>query len=319
MDDPGIGLTKDKVPYHLSTIISTGSLGLDIALGIGGVPLGSIVEISASEISGKTTLAYHLIAETQKLGGLCAFIDSDRSFEPGYARNCGVQVESLYYSQPEHSEQAFDMIETLSNSSSFALVVVDSLTSLVTHQELADPLITSTSHSDNESFDAQTELLARSLRKLSGVLRRTEVTVLFTNQADRQLSTIYHQLAGHPARLALKLSASIRLRLSPLTQLLIIDQVCGIRIRARVIKNKFAPCLQPADFDIIHNQGIDQIGEMLELGVQYKLVQQKNTGIYYQSERLGKISSEVRSFLNQNIQIRNDLEMALRQLLIPDI
>lgn len=319
MDDPAAESSGITAQAHPRLIFPTGSLRLDIALGTGGIPAGTIVEIDAPEGGGKTTLACHLIAEAQRLGGVCAFIDSDRAFDACFARRCGVQVDQLYYSQPEHAEQAFDILSTLAGTGAISVVVLDSLNSLVPQHELTSPFHTPTGKPDSNPLESDPELLARSLRKLSAWQRRTGTTVLFTNQTGRRMSTIYHQLAAHPARLALKLNASIRLRLSPLSNLISAGKVSGVRIRVRVIKNKFAPCLQPIDFDIIHRQGIDKTGEVFNLGVHCKLIQQQNNGIYFQSERLGKAASEAMHFLNQNIIIRNDIEKAIRQLLIPDI
>ncbi len=319
MGDPAATTFELNTRQHPQIIYSTGSLRLDIALGIGGVPAGTIVEISGPEAGGKTTLIYHLIAEAQKLEGVCAFIDSDRAFDASFARQCGMKVEQLYFCQPGHAEQAFDILSTLAATGAFSILALDSLSALVPYDELFSPFSGSTDKTDSDRPETNLELLARSLRRLSGILRRTGGSVLFTNQTDRRMSTIYHQLAAHPARLSLKLNASIRLRLSPVSNLISGGNVIGNRIRARVIKNKFSPFLQPIDFDIIHCQGIDKTGEVLDLGVHCKLVKQKNNGIYFQSERLGKTSSEAIRFLNQNIIVRNNIEKAIRQLLIPDI
>jgi recombination protein RecA len=319
MDDPVVTLFDQTIQDQPKIIYSTGSLRLDIALGIGGIPGGTIIEINAPEAGGKTTLAYNLTAEAQKSGGVCAFIDSDRAFDPGYARRCGVQVEQLYFSQPEYAEQAYDIIKTLAGSGAFSVVVLDSLNSLVPYHELTLPISEPSGIYGGETLETELELLARSLRKLSAILQRTGTAVLFTCRTDRRMSTIYHKLAAHPSRLALKLNASIRLRLSHLSNLIYDGQVIGARIRVRVIKNIFSPCLQPTDFDIIHQQGIDKTGEVLDLGVHCELIQQKNNGIYFQAERLGITASEATRFLNQNIIIRNDIEKAIRQRLIPDI
>jgi recombination protein RecA len=318
MDDPAATFFDPTTQIHPTTIFSTGSLRLDIALGVGGIPSGTIVEIDAPEAGGKTTLVYHLIAEAQKAGGVCAFIDSDRAFEASFARRCGVQVEQLYFSQPEHAEQAFDIIETLASSGAFAMVALDSLNSLVPYHELTHPISDPASISGAEALEIEPELLARSLRKLSGALQHKGTVVLFSSRTDRRMSTIYHQLAAHPARLALKLNASIRLRLAHLSTLMCDGQVVGSRFRVRVIKNKFAPCLQPIDFDIIQHQGIDKTGEVLNLGLQCKLIQQKNKGIYFRAVRLGKTASEAIRFLNEDIIVRNEIEKAIRQLLMPD-
>jgi recombination protein RecA len=319
MDDSVATFFDQTSQDHPTSIFSTGSLRLDIALGIGGIPGGTIVEFNGPEAGGKTTLAYHLIAAAQKSGGVCAFIDSDRAFNPGFARKCGVKVEQLYFSQPGHAEQAFDILSTLAATGAFSILALDSLSALVPYQELISPFCGPADKTGGDPLETDLELLAHSLRRLSSILRRTGATVLFTSQTDRRMSTIYHQLAAHPARLALKLNASIRLRLAPLSNLISGGEVVGARIQARVIKNKFSPCLQPIDFDIIHHQGIDKTGEVLDLGVHCKLIQQKNNGIYFQSERLGKTSSEALRFLNQDIIVRNDIEKAIRQLLIPDI
>jgi len=299
-------------------IFPTGSLRLDIALRLGGIRSGVIVEIIAPETSGKTTLVLHTIAEAQKQAGICAFIDSDCAFDPAYARQCGVELDQLYYSQPAHAEQAFDIVEQLAETGAISIIVLDSLNSLVSQQQLNNPYDGSIDTISCDLLENDQELLARSLRRLSGILRRSGTTIIFTNQTSRQISAVYHQLASHPERLSLKLSASIRLRLSPLRYLYSNGQVIGLRIRSQILKNKFAPCLHPIDFDIIHCQGIDKSGEVLDLGVRCKLIEQKQAGIYFQSECLGKTLSEAIRCLSQNIIIQDFIEKAIRQLLIPD-
>jgi len=319
MDDSVAPLFEPITQYQPKTIHPSGSLRLDIALGIGGMPGGTIIEINAPEAGGKTTLAFHLIAEAQKSGGVCAFIDSDRAFDPCYARRCGVQVEQLYFSQPEHAEQAYTIVETLTSSGAFSVVVLDSLNSLVPYHELSSLFDEPARISGADQLETEPDLLACSLRKLSFMLHRSDTVVLFTSRRDRRMSSIYHQLAIHPSRLALKLHASIRLRLSHLSNLIFNEKVIGARIRVRVIKNKFAPCLQPTDFDIIYNQGLDKTGEVLDLGVRCKLIQQKNNGVYFHTQRLGETASETICFLNRNILVRNEIEKAIRQHLVPDL
>jgi recombination protein RecA len=318
MNDHAATIFEQTTQNPPPTIYPTGSLRLDIALGLGGILGGTIVEISAPESGGKTTLVYHLIAEAQKSGGACAFIDSDRTFEAGFARQCDVEIEQLYFSQPEHAEQAFDIVETLASSGALSLVVLDSLNSLVSYHELTNPIGQPIDGNSAETLEIEPELLARSLRRLAGILQHSPTAVIFTSRTEKQMSTIYHQLAAHPARLALKLNASMHIRLFHRLHLICDGQVIGERFRVRVIKNKFAPCLQPIDFDIIHHQGIDKTGEVLDLGVHCKLIQPKNTGIYFREDRLGRTASEAIRFLNQNIIVRNDIEKAIRQLLIPD-
>ena len=260
----------------------------------------------------------HTIADAQKQAGICAFIDPDCAFDPAYAKQCGVELDQLYYSQPAHAEQAFDIVERLAETGAISIIVLDSRNSLVPQQQLNHPYNSSADTISSDILETNQELLARSLRRLSGILRRSGTTIIFTNQPSRQMSAIYHQLATHPERLSLKLSASIRLRLSPLRYLFSNQQVIGLRVRTQIIKNKFAPCLHPIDFDIIHCQGIDKSGEVLDLGIRCKLIEQKQAGIYFQSECLGKTFSEAIRFLSQNIIIQDFIEKAIRQLLIPD-
>ena len=318
MDDSNATFV-DQTPHDLPpTILSTGSLKLDIALGIGGIRSGTIVEIEGPEAGGKTTLACHLIAEAQKVGGICALIDSDCAFEPSFAQRCGVQAKQLYLSQPGYAEQAFDIIETLAASGVFSVVALDSLNSLVSSDELSRPIDEPADIQDGDCLAIEPELLARSLRRLAGTLQRSGTVVLFTSRTDRRMSTIYHQLAAHPARMALDLNASVRLRLTHLSDLICDGKAIGRRIQIRVIKNKFAPCMQPIDFDIIHHQGINKTGEVLDLGVRCKLIQQKNNGITFRAKRLGRTATETIRFLDQNINVRNDIEKAIRQRLIPE-
>ncbi len=318
LDDPETKFAGQPAQSHPLSPIPSGSLGLDIALGTGGIPAGAIVEIDAPEASGKTTLVCHMIGEAQRLGLACALVDADRAFEPGYAAKCGVQVERLYYCQPENAEQAFDIIERLAGSGALAVVALDSLNALVSIQELSSPLLAAAEPASS-TLEADPELLARHLRKLATILRRTGARVIYTSQNERRMSRIYHQLAAHPTRLALKLNASIRLRLNPLNNPEVEGDFKDRRIQARIIKNKFSPCLQPINFDIIYQQGIDKNGELFDLGVRCKLIQLKKNGIYFQSECLGMTAREAMDFTSKNVTVRAEIEKAIRQLLIPDI
>lgn len=291
--------------------IPTGSLRLDLALCAAGIQRGVIIEISGPPSSGKTTLCQHIIAQAQKTGSLCAWIDADHTFDPVYAKICGIQLEKLYFNEPTHTEQALDILETLASSGVFAILVLDSLFTLIPLCELSGSL-NRTSNSEN------TYLLSCSLRRLAGLLQRTGTSIIFTDLTKSQSSSIYHQLAGHTYRLALKLQAAQRLRLLPARELISNNQNIGIRVQAKVLKNRTVPFLHASYFDIIHGQGINKSGEVLDLGVRLRLIQKQKSGYTFGSNKLGSSVQEAISFLNQNILTRDSIEMEIRRRLIPE-
>lgn len=291
--------------------ISTGSLHLDLALCTGGIQRGAMVEISGPECSGKTTLCQHIVAQAQTTGSLCAWIDADNSFEPNYASRCGVVLERLFFTEPAYTEQALDILEILAGSGVFTILVIDSLHSLVPLRELSGAV--NGTPSEENSF-----LLSCSLRRLAGMLQRTGTSIIFTDLSGGQSGAIYHKLAGHSHRLALKLHAAQRLRLVATRELKSNHEIIGMRVQVKVLKNPITPCLHISYFDIINGQGINKSGEVLELGIRLKLIQKPERGYTFGSNLLGFSAQEAVRFLNQNISIRDYIEKAICQALKPD-
>jgi recombination protein RecA len=284
----------------------TGSLRLDIALGIGGIPGGFFTEFCGPEASGKTTLCQHIIAEAQKMGGVCAFIDSDHTFQADYAKRCGVDLERLYFVEPHDAEQALDILETLGNSGAFAVIVLDSFFTLTPAMDLSRPISPAgESHSDS--------LMSHALRRLSGGLPNTGTAILITNQAQKSTSAVYHRLASNPARLALKMHAAVRLGLRSMRLLQEQGRFTGNCIQIRIIKNKFAPCPPPIVLDIIYGTGILKSGEVFDLGILHGIIKKDGAQYFYQDKALGDGRKEATEILRKNASICHELEQVIRQ------
>lgn len=292
--------------------ISTGSLRLDLALCSMGIQRGVIIEISGLDCSGKTTLCQHIIAQAQKIGSLCAWIDADHTFDPIYANNCGVMLENLYFNEPTHTEQALDILESLASSGVFTILVLDSLFTLIPQCELSGALF-------QAACDENTYLLSYSLRRLTGLLQRTGTSIIFTDLTGSQSSAIYHHLEGHTYRLALKLHATQRIRLQPARELTSNHQSIGVRVQAKVLKSRTVPFYHASYFDIIHGQGINKSGEVLELGFRLNLIQKQKSGYTFRANNLGFSVQKAASFLDQNISTRDAIEMEIRQRLMPEL
>ncbi len=292
-------------------IIPTGSLKLDAALGIGGLPGGHLVEISGPQSSGKTTLCQHIIAESQKLDGVCAWIDADQTWDPRYALRCGVDINRLVVCNTFNAAAALDSLSILAKSGALSVIVLDSISSLV-------PLKSSPTDQvlhDHEDLQLQ---ISKTLRIISNAIRKYHTAVIFTCLTLPRSQAIYHALAFHTSRLALKLQASIRIRLSPIRMLQISGKNIGRRVRAQIIKNTFHPCLQFADLDIMYGNGIGKSGELFDLGVQLALVENVNKSYYYRGSPLGTGNREAVHCLDNQPGIAQELEQDLRQMLFPD-
>lgn len=291
-------------------VISSGSLKLDLALGVGGFFAGSIVEISGASSTGKTALSQHIVAEAQKINGLAAWIDTDMSFSPAFAHRCGVDLQNLYFSQPAIAEQALDVLERLVRSAAFSVIILDSLQTLVPSIEFK-----SEQFEINQSRDH--ELLSACLNRLDVHLRQSDTLVVFTNAPDAKMGAIYHRLGEQISRLAIKLHASVRLHLRRLGEIKRGKEYCGSRIQARVIKNKFAPCLYTTDFDIICDRGIDRTAEVFSLAASLHLIRQADDGFYYREVLLGKTPQQALDFLTGDLPVIQALEKEIRQKHIP--
>ncbi len=286
--------------------IPTGSLRLDLALGTGGLPRGRFIEIFGPDASGKTTLCQHIIAEAQKMGESCAFIDVDHGMDSRYALRCGVDPDHLHYSEPMHAEQALDIVTTLARTDALAVIVIDSVSTLIPANDLQlDWSTTSRRYTDT--------LLSAAMRNLNGIIRKNNTTIVFTRLAGSSKSAVYHRLAKNPARLALKLHSAIRLELRPLSQLCENRKVIGNRVQVRIQKNTFQPCSRSIELDIMYNDGIVNIGEVLVLGLKYNLIKQRGSNYTFRNTLLGTGKEQARRFLAFNPTVRNQIEQSIRQ------
>ncbi len=286
--------------------VPTGSLSLDIALGIGGLPKGRIVEIYGPESSGKTTLALHAIAEAQKGGGICAFIDAEHALDPIYARKLGVDLENLFISQPDTGEQALEITETLVRSGAVDVLVVDSVAALTPRAEI-----------DGEMGDAlpglQARLMSKALRKLTASIFRSNCMVIFINQIRMKIGVMFGSPETTTGGNALKFYASVRLDIRRIGSIKDRDMIVGNQTRVKVVKNKLAPPFKQVEFDIIYGEGISKLGELIDLGVKVGIVEKSGSWFSYNSQRLGQGRENVKQFLREHAEIAAEIETALRQ------
>ncbi len=286
--------------------ISTGSISLDLALGIGGIPRGRVTEIYGPEASGKTTLCQHIIAEAQKLGGVAAFIDVEHALDPTYAAKCGVNVDELLISQPDTGEQALEIAEALVRSGAVDVIVVDSVAALVPRAEIEGEM-------GDSHMGLQARLMSQALRKLSGAIKRSNTAVIFTNQLRQKIGIMFGNPETTTGGMALKFYASIRLDVRPVDAIKSGDEVIGNRTRVRVKKNKVAPPFRKAEFDILHNQGISREGDLLDLGVELEVIEKRGAFYSVQGTRLGQGRENAREFLKQNPTLLAQLDAQIRE------
>ena len=288
--------------------IPTGSLMLDIALGIGGLPKGRVVEIYGPESSGKTTLTLQAIAECQKTGGTCAFIDAEHAFDPVYARKLGVKVEELYLSQPDTGEQALEIADALVRSGSIDMIVIDSVAALVPKAEIEGEM--------GDSLPGlQARLMSQALRKLTGTIKRTNCLVIFINQIRMKIGVMFGNPETTTGGNALKFYASVRLDIRRIGSIKKNDEVIGNETRVKVVKNKVAPPFREAIFDILYGEGISRQGEIIDLGVQAKIVDKAGAWYSYNGERIGQGKDNAREFLRENPDIAREIENRIRESL----
>lgn len=286
--------------------ISTGSLDLDIALGIGGVPRGRIIEIFGPESSGKTTVALHILAEAQKVGGAVAFIDAEHALDPAYAKNLGVDIDSLIVSQPDTGEQALEITEALVRSGAIDVIVIDSVAALVPRAEI-----------EGEMGDAhvglQARLMSQALRKLAGSINKTKCVTIFINQLREKVGIMFGNPETTPGGRALKFYSSVRLDVRRIDSIKQGDEILGNRTRVKIIKNKVAPPFKQAEFDIMYNEGISQVGNILDVGVREEIVQKSGSWFSYKDTRLGQGRENAKQFLKDNPNISFEIEDAIRK------
>jgi recombination protein RecA len=287
-------------------VISSGSLGLDIALGIGGLPRGRVVEIYGPESSGKTTLALHCIAEAQKKGGICAFIDAEHALDPIYARKLGVQVDDLLISQPDAGEQALEIADTLVRSGAIDVLVIDSVAALVPRAELEGEM-------GDSQPGLQARLMSQALRKLTASINRSNTMVIFINQIRMKIGVMYGSPETTTGGNALKFYASVRLDIRRIGAIKDRDEVVGNQTRVKVVKNKLAPPFKQVEFDIMYGEGVSKMGEILDLGVKAGVVEKSGAWFSYDSQRIGQGRENAKGFLKANPDISGKIEAAIRQ------
>ncbi|MBN2751493.1 MAG: recombinase RecA [Rhodospirillaceae bacterium] len=285
--------------------ISTGSLGLDLALGIGGLPRGRIIEIYGPESSGKTTLALHVIAEAQKKGGTCAFVDAEHALDPSYARKLGVNLDELLISQPDAGEQALEITDTLVRSGAVDVLVVDSVAALTPRAELEGEM-------GDTHVGLQARLMSQALRKLTGSVSRSHTLVIFINQIRMKIGVMFGNPETTTGGNALKFYASVRLDIRRIGQIKIKDEVTGNQTRVRVVKNKVAPPFKTVEFDIDYGVGISKTGELLDLGVQGGFIDKSGSWFAYKDQRIGQGRENAKQFLKDNPAIMAEIEAAIR-------
>ena len=297
----------DKTAVNVEAI-PTGALDLDIALGIGGIPRGRIIEIYGPESSGKTTLAQHIVAECQKKGGIAAFVDAEHALDPEYARNLGVQVDDLLISQPDTGEQALDITEELVRSGAVDIIVVDSVAALVPKAEIEGSM-------EDQQMGLQARLMSKALRKLTGVIGKTNTTVIFINQLRNKIGVMYGNPETTTGGNALKYYASVRMEIKRVESLKGEDGDVGNHVRVRVLKNKVAPPFRTAEFDIIFGKGICKIGNILDVAVNLDIVKKAGAWFSFNDEKLGQGREKAKEFLAQNPDILETVEKLVREKL----
>jgi len=290
----------------LVEVIPTGALSLDIALGVGGIPRGRITEIYGPEASGKTTLCQHIVAEAQKMHGTCAYIDMEHALDPSYAARCGVDLESLLISQPDTGEQALEITETLVRSGAVELVVIDSVAALVPRAEIEGDM-------GDSPMGMQARLMSQALRKLSGVIKQTNTAVIFTNQLRQKIGIQFGNPETTTGGMALKFYASVRLDVRRIQSIKLGSEIIGSRTRVRVVKNKVAAPFRTAEFDIMYNEGISKSGDLLDLATGLNIIDKRGSFYAYGDIRLGQGRENSKEFLKQNLDLRNEIEYAVRQ------
>ncbi len=287
-------------------VIPTGSLSLDIALGVGGIPRGRITEIYGPESSGKTTVCQHIVAESQKLGGTCAFVDMEHALDPVYASRCGVDVNNLLISQPDMGEQALEITETLVRSGAVDVVVIDSVAALVPRAEIEGDM-------GDSPMGMQARLMSQALRKLSGAIKQTNTAVVFTNQLRQKIGVMFGNPETTTGGMALKFYSSVRLDIRRIQSIKLGSEIIGNRTRVRVVKNKVAPPFQTAEFDIMYNEGISKVGDILDLATGLEIITKRGSFYSYGDLRLGQGRENSKDFLRQNVDLAHEIELAIRE------
>ncbi|MFZ1371920.1 MAG: recombinase RecA [Ferruginibacter sp.] len=286
-------------------VISTGSIGLDMALGIGGLPKGRVVEIYGPESSGKTTLAIHVIAEAQKKGGMCAFIDAEHAFDSEYAKKLGVDIDNLLISQPDYGEQALEIADRLILSGALDVVVIDSVAALVPKSELEGEM-------GDSKMGLQARLMSQALRKLTATIHKTNSCCIFINQLREKIGVMFGNPETTTGGNALKFYSSVRLDIRRMAQIKDGDTAIGNHVKVKVVKNKVAPPFRQAEFDIIYGEGISKVGEIIDMGVELGIIQKSGSWFSYNNDKLGQGRESVKQLMIDNPEMANEIEAQIR-------
>ncbi|MGR3289989.1 MAG: recombinase RecA [Paracoccaceae bacterium] len=297
-------LGADNPPAEIEST-STGSLGLDIALGIGGIPKGRVIEIYGPESSGKTTLSLHCIAEAQKTGGVCAFIDAEHALDPLYAKKLGVDLDNLLISQPDTGEQALEITETLVRSSAISMIVIDSVAALTPRAEIEGDM-------GDHQVGAQARLMSQAMRKLTGAISKSKCTVIFINQIRMKIGVMFGSPETTSGGNALKFYASVRLDIRRIGAIKDRDEIVGNATRVKVVKNKVSPPFKQVEFDIMYGEGISKNGELVDLGVKAGIVEKAGSWYSYGDERIGQGRENAKTYLKENTRIALEIEDKIR-------
>jgi len=297
----GSVMKMGDVAYENIEVIPSGSLGLDLALGVGGYPRGRVIEIFGPESSGKTTLAIHAMAEAQKAGGIAAFIDAEHAFDRFYAANLGVDIDNLIISQPDYGEQALEIADNLISSGAVDIVVIDSVAALTPKSEIEGEM-------GDSKMGLHARLMSQALRKLTATINKTNCTVIFINQLREKIGVMFGNPETTTGGNALKFYASVRLDIRRRTQIKDGDKVLGNRAKVKVVKNKVAPPFQMTEFDIMYGYGISKVGEILDLGVEYEIIKKSGSWFSYGDTKLGQGRDAVKSLIGDNPELAEELE-----------
>ena len=297
-------LGQDQNPVEIEAI-SSGSLSIDIALGIGGFPKGRIIEIYGPESSGKTTLALHVVAEAQKKGGTCAFIDAEHALDPQYARKLGVKTEDLLISQPDAGEQALEITDTLIRSGSLDVVIVDSVAALVPKAELEGDM-------GDSHMGLQARLMSQALRKITGSISRSKCMVIFINQIRQKIGVMFGNPETTTGGNALKFYASVRVDIRRIGAIKDKDEITGNQTRVKIVKNKVSPPFKTVEFDIMYGEGISKLGEIIDLGVKADIIEKAGSWYSYNDQRIGQGRENVKNYLKENLSIAKEIEDKIR-------
>jgi recombination protein RecA len=290
--------------------VSTGSLGLDIALGIGGLPRGRVIEIYGPESSGKTTLTLHVVAEMQKLGGTCAFVDAEHALDPTYAAKLGVDVDDLLVSQPDTGEQALEITDMLVRSAAVDVIVIDSVAALTPKAEIEGDM-------GDSHMGLQARLMSQALRKLTANIKKSNTMVIFINQLRMKIGVMFGNPETTTGGNALKFYASVRLDIRRIGAIKKGDEILGNETRVKVVKNKVAPPFKQVQFDLLYGEGISRHGEIIDLGVKYEIVDKAGAWYSYNGERIGQGKDNVRNFLKEHTEMSDEIEARIREIVLP--